>query len=219
MQADKRAIFQGICCSCSKPKLYPIRKLDIFLPSGAIEYVFVTPEGEIYSKHMKRKEVTDNGNGYLTFAVCLNGEQRRILVHRAVAKCYLPDYLLKREVNHINFDRKDNRLENLEMYTSQENKHHAIKGGRTVRIQRYDTFLKILQLHHMEKKTIPEIRDILGVKTDFVRSSLIGETKTYLKMYLDEGNLYNISEFRVVYFGLRNGDPRRKQGITYKTSM
>lgn len=47
------------------------------------------------------------------------------LVHRLVALAFLPRVSGKPEVNHKNFDRFDNRAENLEWSTRQQNVDHA----------------------------------------------------------------------------------------------
>lgn len=51
-------------------------------------------------------------------------------IHQLVAQAFLPPRNEAREVNHINFDRRDNRVENLEWVTRRENVLHAIKNGR-----------------------------------------------------------------------------------------
>ena len=49
------------------------------------------------------------------------------LVHRLVALAFIPNPDNKPEVDHINKNRIDNRIENLRWVTSKENKETAIK--------------------------------------------------------------------------------------------
>lgn len=52
-------------------------------------------------------------------------------IHRIVATAYIPNPDNKREVNHINGNKHDNRSINLEWATSQENSQHACRTGLT----------------------------------------------------------------------------------------
>ena len=65
------------------------------------------------------------GDGYP--CVCLAGKNR--LVHRLVTEAFLPDFLEKPQVNHIDGDKQNNQLSNLEMVTVSENTLHAYKTG------------------------------------------------------------------------------------------
>ena len=51
------------------------------------------------------------------------------LVHRMVAETWIPNPNNYREVNHINGDKDDNRVENLEWVTHRQNMHHAVRTG------------------------------------------------------------------------------------------
>lgn len=56
-----------------------------------------------------------------------NGQRVKCKVHRLVAQTYLMNPDNKPEVNHLNGDRFDNRLENLEWVTSSENRQHCAR--------------------------------------------------------------------------------------------
>ena len=53
------------------------------------------------------------------------------LVHRMVADTWIPNPNNYREVNHINGNKDDNRVENLEWTTRSQNMHHAWRTGLT----------------------------------------------------------------------------------------
>ncbi len=67
-----------------------------------------------------------SGNGYRQVSLKMKDTNtfRKQYVHRLVALYWLPNPDNKREVNHKNLDRTDNRVENLEWVTSSENQKH-----------------------------------------------------------------------------------------------
>lgn len=64
--------------------------------------------------------------------------QKRLKVHRLVARAFIPNPDNKPEVNHLDCNRLNNHVSNLEWATPAENMAHAGKMGRMSRKQRGD---------------------------------------------------------------------------------
>lgn len=67
-------------------------------------------------------------SGYLVVSLRLKGKTKDFLVHRLIAKTFLSDYSEKLDVNHIDGNKQNNCLYNLECCTRQYNIRHAIKS-------------------------------------------------------------------------------------------
>lgn len=68
---------------------------------------------------------TDNGNGYQIVFLGNNGKRERHYVHRLVAKAFLPKADGKDVVNHKDWNKRNNAVENLEWCTQKENIKHS----------------------------------------------------------------------------------------------
>lgn len=80
--------------------------------------IFNTTSGRISGEH----NIKPNNWGYLKVK-CGTGNPRPL--HRVVAETYLRPVEGKPFVNHINGNKTDNRIENLEYVTQSENLRHA----------------------------------------------------------------------------------------------
>ena len=83
-------------------------------------------------RHWKCRILKGRGNNYSTgsrVSLWKNGKQRDFLVARLVATAWVDGYESEMTVNHINGDRLDNRIENLEWVTLRENIQHGFRTG------------------------------------------------------------------------------------------
>ena len=77
------------------------------------------------------------------YRVCLSykGRKEAAMVHRLIAKAFIPNPENKPFVNHKNGNKLDNRIENLEWCTASENCQHAIDTGLSPILNGEDTSL------------------------------------------------------------------------------
>jgi hypothetical protein len=67
--------------------------------------------------------------GYLYVVITINNREYKEKVHRLVAKAFLPNPNNKAQVNHIDCNKENNNLYNLEWCTASENMKHAYASG------------------------------------------------------------------------------------------
>lgn len=79
-----------------------------------------------YERILKGKLTWD---GYLEIALNKKGVKKNIRIHRVIASTWIPNPDKKTQVNHKNFDRLDNKVDNLEWATPKENIIHAYYHG------------------------------------------------------------------------------------------
>lgn len=69
-------------------------------------------------------------NNYMVVSLTRNvGDKKQPLVHRIVASAFLPNPENRPQVNHIDGNKANNKVSNLEWCTALENTRHAIVTG------------------------------------------------------------------------------------------
>ena len=68
-------------------------------------------------------------DGYRNVQLYLRGHGCNKKVHRLVAQAFIPSTEDRDQINHINGNKEDNRVENLEWCTRSENTRHAYDSG------------------------------------------------------------------------------------------
>ena len=120
-----------------------------------------------HGKRDKPKEIGRLGNGeYNMVALCNEGDSRSETVHRIVAEAFIPNPENKPCVNHIDGNKKNNHVSNLEWCTYSENINHAVETGLippgmkkdNIRIRIDDELKEKFKRHaQTEDKTMSEI--------------------------------------------------------------
>ena len=97
--------------------------------------------------YIKEKILKQSINTYGYLQVCLynNCERSVKRVHRLVAETFIPNPSNKPEVNHIDGNKTNNKIDNLEWVTSKENITHAFKIGLRTVTEEQKTKLRILR--------------------------------------------------------------------------
>ena len=72
----------------------------------------------------------ENTSGYLQVDLSKNKETKTCLVQRLVAQTFIPNPENLPEVNHIDEDKTNNRVENLEWKCPKENSNHGTRNER-----------------------------------------------------------------------------------------
>jgi hypothetical protein len=107
---------------------------------------------------------------YPALKLSKNGKKTHFLIHRLVALHFMPNPQNKPQINHINGDRNDFRIENLEWSTQHENMQHAYRTGL------YSTDNKGTRngMVKLTEEQVIEIISLFPVKTNMELSKMFG---------------------------------------------
>lgn len=101
-------------------------------PSQCTDGLYISIEGEVYdslSPVKPDKSEQEGSHGYFSFSYVRYGVRYNMLYHRAMGLTFILNPEDKLEVNHIDNDRHNYSLENLEWVTPKENIEHCCDFG------------------------------------------------------------------------------------------
>ncbi len=101
---------------------------------GYIGLYQVSNLGRVKSKRGVLKSQKSNV-GYLRYALWKGNKSKNFSSHRLVAKAFILNPEGKKEVNHIDGNKNNNKVDNLQWITSSENQRHAFDTGLQVSIK------------------------------------------------------------------------------------
>jgi len=164
-----------------------VKESTIYKGYGADKY------GNVYrlDRRRKLKFATKDWNGYKrnVTRLSIDGKAKTVTVHRIVCSAWLglPPTELHTDINHINGDATDNRIENLEWATKSQNQRHAIETGLKGRGELlYNAQLTEEQVHEICSKFLDGARAIdlskqYNVSTDILRKIKAGDTYFHIR--------------------------------------
>lgn len=148
---------------------------------------YISDEGYVFTSKYNRKLATHfDKDGYVKVRmVCADGNRHTFSMHRLVAENYMPiDGMENLQINHIDGDKTNNNLSNLEWCTCEYNIHHAeIIGLRNVKgennpaaILSNKDVLEIRELRRTSSLRVQDIADMYGVSKGAIERVLAGKS-------------------------------------------
>lgn len=156
-------------------------------------YYFISDEGKVFSnKYNNMKELKPNKNkyGYLYCSLKTNKQFKTFKYHRLVAECFLENYLEELDINHIDGNKQNNNINNLECITRKENIHHywkSINGENWKPLTQEE--LKEYQRNYQKEYFILNKHEIKKSQKEYKKSE---KYKEYQRNY--KKNIYKLSK-------------------------
>ena len=131
-----------------------------YLPIEGFPDYIITSHGRVLSlKYDKMNELNQRKirNGYMLVNLHKNGKRYYKYVHRLVAQAFIPKPENKTEVNHIDEDKTNNHVSNLEWLTHKQNLNHGTRNERAA---------KTMSDGRLKGSNNPRARAVIGFKID-----------------------------------------------------
>lgn len=132
--------------------------------------------GRIDNRHGVKLKPKIDKYGYDIITLSNKGERKCFSVHRLVAQAFIPNSENKPTVNHIDGNKQNNCVKNLEWATHKEQKEHAIKKGLC------NKNLESLKMAN-NKKSIPILFDSVVYNSIKEASRKTNKSEWYIKKY------------------------------------
>ena len=144
----------------------------------------ICKDGIIIGKAEKKQTLGKNGYRYVT--LYSNNQSKKLYIHRLLAELYIPNPECKRTVNHIDGNKQNNCLTNLEWHTDSENIKHAYDNGLNHGSKITDSDREIMYNRFMNGDSMQLISDSYTFNNVTVSN--------HIRQYVKEHNLSDVYE-------------------------
>lgn len=93
------------------------------------DFILKTPTGQSYIKKGKILKPYKSKKGYLYCDLRVDSKRKIVRIHRFVAMAFIPNTENKPQINHIDGNKENNNVQNLEWCSNSENQKHAFEKG------------------------------------------------------------------------------------------
>ena len=133
----------------------------------------ITRDGNVWSYKSKKflKPADNNGKGYMTICLIKNGKKKTHYIHRLVAEAFIPNPDNLPQVNHLDENKSNNCVENLEWCDAKYNINYG------TRIERISKPVYCEELNRTFKSGKEAAKE-LGISNENICNCCKGKLKT-----------------------------------------
>ena len=153
--------------------------IEVFKKIKGFESYKISNFGKVINKDgLELKHRCLAGRGYMQVNLWDGNKHHKKYIHRLLAEAFIPNPNNYRTVNHINGNKTDNRLENLEWCSDEKQQREAFRLGLKKKVGKYlsNELIHIIYNMYFKKNIKPKkISLIVGFPFGTIRKICYGE--------------------------------------------